>query len=53
MGAVGLAAIALILPVYMINCMFAHGLGLGGSVGYSRLLGRESPGRQWTALTRW
>ena len=25
MGAVGLAAIALILPVYMINCMFAHG----------------------------
>ncbi len=37
MGAVGLAAIALILPVYMINCMFAHGLGLGGSVRYSRL----------------
>ena len=30
MGAVGLAAIALGLPVYMINCMFAHGLGLGG-----------------------
>ena len=35
MGAVGLAAIALILPVYMINCMFAHGLGLGGSVRLS------------------
>ena len=32
LGAVGLAAIGLILPVYMINCMFAHGLGLGGSV---------------------
>ena len=34
LGAVGLAAISLILPVYMINCMFAHGLGLGGSVRY-------------------
>ena len=55
MGAVGLAAIALILPVYMINCMFAHGLGLGGSVRYSRpFLGEgKAPGRQWTALTRW
>ena len=41
--AVGLAAIALILPVYMINCMFAHGLGLGGSVRFSRLLGGEKP----------
>lgn len=40
LGAVGLAAIGLILPVYMINCMFAHGLGLGGSVRYSRLLGQ-------------
>lgn len=36
-GTVGLAAIALILPVYMINCMFAHGLGLGGSVRFARL----------------
>lgn len=44
MGAVGLAAIALILPVYMVNCMFAHGLGLGGSVRYSRLLGEGKPG---------
>ena len=34
LGAVGLAAISLILPVYMVNCMFAHGLGLGGSVRY-------------------
>lgn len=40
LGSVGLAAIGLILPVYMINCMFAHGLGLGGSVRYSRLLGQ-------------
>ncbi len=40
LGTVGLAAISLILPVYMINCMVAHGLGLGGSVRYSRLLGQ-------------
>lgn len=39
LGTVGLAAIGLILPVYMINCMVAHGLGLGGSVRYARLLG--------------
>ena len=39
LGTVGLAAIGLILPVYMINCVFAHGLGLGGSVRFSRLLG--------------
>ena len=39
LGTVGLAAIGLILPVYMINCMVAHGLGIGGSVRYSRLLG--------------
>lgn len=39
LGTVGLAAISLILPVYMVNCMFAHGLGLGGSVRYSRLMG--------------
>lgn len=40
LGATGLAAISLILPIYMINCMFAHGFGLGGSVRYSRLLGQ-------------
>lgn len=40
LGAVGLAAISLILPIYMINCMFAHGLGLGGSVRYAGLLSR-------------
>ncbi len=38
LGTTGLAAISLILPIYMINCMFAHGLGLGGAVRYSRLL---------------
>lgn len=43
MGTIGLAAIALILPVYMINCLFAHGLGIGGSVRYSKLLGEGKP----------
>ena len=43
LGTVGLAAIGLILPVYMVNCMMAHGLGLGGSVRYSRLLGEGRP----------
>lgn len=38
LGMVGLAAIGLILPVYMINCMVVHGLGLGGSVRFARLL---------------
>ena len=38
MGSVGLAAISLILPVYMINCVLAHGFGIGGSVRYSQLL---------------
>lgn len=38
LGATGLAAISLILPVYMFNCMMAHGLGLGGSVHFSNLL---------------
>ena len=50
LGAVGLAAIGLILPVYMINCMFAHGLGLGGSVRYSRLL---SQGKTQEAADRY
>ncbi len=40
LGAVGLAAIALILPVYMINCAIVHGFGLGGSARYSKLLGQ-------------
>ncbi|MDR1482841.1 MAG: polysaccharide biosynthesis C-terminal domain-containing protein, partial [Synergistaceae bacterium] len=39
MGSTGLAAISLILPVYMINCVLAHGLGIGGSVRYAVLLG--------------
>ena len=39
MGAVGLAAISLSLPLYMVLNVFMHGLGLGGSVRYSQLLG--------------
>ena len=37
LGTTGLAAISLILPIYMINSMLAHGLGIGGSVRYSHL----------------
>ena len=39
MGTVGLATIGLILPVYMVESMLAHGIGLGGSVRYARLMG--------------
>ncbi len=39
MGAAGLAAISLALPVYMVVNVFVHGMGIGGSVRYSRLLG--------------
>ena len=38
LGTLGLAAIGLILPVYMINCMFAHSFGLGGAIKYAHLL---------------
>lgn len=54
-GTVGLAAIALILPVYMINCMFAHGLGLGGSVRFARLKseGKEAEAKECFAQVFW
>lgn len=39
MGATGLAAISLCLPLYMVINVCMHGLGLGGSVRYSRCLG--------------
>ena len=45
LGTVGLAAISLILPVYMLNCMFAHGLGISGSVKYSLFLGSGDTGK--------
>lgn len=50
LGTVGLAAISLILPVYMVNCMMAHGLGLGGSVRYALLMSEgkaEEAGRNF------
>ena len=53
LGTVGLAAISLILPIYMINCMLAHGLGLGGSVRYALLMGEgkaEQAGRNFTQV---
>lgn len=39
MGAVGLAAISLSLPLYMVYNVFMHGLGIGGSISFSQLLG--------------
>ncbi len=48
LGTLGLAAIGLILPVYMINCMFAHSFGLGGAIKYARLL---SEGKAKEAVT--
>lgn len=38
LGTVGLAAISLILPIYMINCAIAHGFGIGGSARFSHIL---------------
>ena len=37
LGTVGLAAISLILPIYMINCAIVHGLGIGGSTNFTKL----------------
>ena len=39
MGATGLAAVSLALPVFMVINFFMHGLGAGGSVHFSKLLG--------------
>lgn len=39
LGATGLAAISLSLPVYMVINVLMHGFGVGGSVKYSTLLG--------------
>lgn len=53
LGTVGLAAISLILPVYMVNCMVAHGFGLGGSVRYSLLMGEgkaEEAGQNFSGV---
>ncbi|GHU42493.1 hypothetical protein FACS1894111_06530 [Clostridia bacterium] len=43
MSSVGFAALSLMLPVYAINNIFVHGLGVGGSVRYSTLLGQGKP----------
>lgn len=39
MGATGLAAVGICLPIYMIINVCMHGLGLGGSTRYSKYLG--------------
>ncbi len=40
MGAVGLAAVSLVLPVFMVINIFVHGFGIGGSVRYSKYVGQ-------------
>lgn len=53
LGSTGLAAISLILPIYMFNCMMAHGFGLGGSVRYAYLLSngqKEEANRFYNAV---
>ena len=39
MGATGLAAVSLALPVFMMINVLVHGLGIGGSVRYSKYMG--------------
>lgn len=39
MGATGLAAVSISLPVFMVVNVLVHGLGIGGSVKYSKYLG--------------
>ena len=39
MGASGLAAVTLALPVFMVINLIMHGMGAGGSVHFSKLLG--------------
>lgn len=40
MGAIGLAAVSLILPVFMLINIFVHGFGIGGSVRFSKYIGQ-------------
>lgn len=42
MGATGLAAISLCLPLYMVMNVIMHGVGLGGSTTYAKLMGEGS-----------
>ena len=50
LGTTGLAAIGMILPIYMINSALAHGFGVGGSVRFSKLMAhgeREAANRSF------
>lgn len=47
MGITGLAAISLALPIFMIINVIMHGLGSGGAIVYSRLMGE---GKQEKAI---
>lgn len=48
MGVTGLAAISLSLPVFMVFNVIMHGLGLGGSIRYSR---QQARGEEKAALS--
>lgn len=55
MGATGLAAISLALPVYMVINLFMHSFGSGGSVRFATLLGegkKEDAMRCYTVVCR-
>ena len=40
MSTSGLAAISLILPIYMLNCAIVHGFGVGASTIFSKILAK-------------
>lgn len=43
MGATGLAAVSLALPVFMVINLLMHGMGAGGSIRFARALGAGHP----------
>ncbi len=52
LGATGLAAISLALPVYMAINVLVHGMGIGGSVKYSKLLGEGKRGEAQSCFSQ-
>ena len=52
MGVTGLAALCFSLPLHTMLLAFVHGLGLGGSTRYARLLAEEKPAQATDCFTR-
>ena len=52
-GATGLAAISLCLPVFMLINLFMDGFGIGGSVRFSQYLGEGNAKDAVNALTEY